>query len=122
MTKPQDKMRSEFEANMTDDGTWPRAVERCADGEYLLMSAQIAWTTWQAAWQAACAQQSAQSQQDALDAARYRWLEKSAAEIYGVYKSEDGEISTIAWDSEIDDELSSVIDAAIATQSNGEKA
>lgn len=72
MTRPQDKMRAEFEATM-------RAEPHCwmnrdfhkskTEGQtYEDFCVEVAWKTWQAA----CAQQSAQSQQEALDASRWR--------------------------------------------------
>lgn len=69
MTQPQDKMRAEFEAHIKanykpEDGWWCRQID---DGGYSSGKADEAWKIWQAA----CAQQSAQSQQDALDAHCY---------------------------------------------------
>lgn len=67
MTKPQDKMRAEFEATM-------RAEPHCwmnrdfhkskTEGQtYADFCVDVAWKTWQAA----CAHQSAQASQDTLD-------------------------------------------------------
>lgn len=73
MTQPQDKMRAEFEAwcvtlhnAAINDQAWDEAEIRDAffnmkEGFYQNSSVQYRWETWQAA----CAQQSAQSQQDA---------------------------------------------------------
>lgn len=41
--------RERFEAWMSDDGKWPRAIERDSKGEYLLAKAASDWTVWQAA-------------------------------------------------------------------------
>ncbi|MBL8469682.1 hypothetical protein [Methyloversatilis discipulorum] len=41
--------REAFEAWMSDDGKNPRAVERGADGSYLLLTAGPYWNVWQAA-------------------------------------------------------------------------
>lgn len=38
--------RAEFEKWFSDDGRFPRAVERGADGEYKLMYVRSAWKTW----------------------------------------------------------------------------
>lgn len=44
------ELREKFEAWASDDGKWPKAVERNARGNYLLASTGTAWTVWQAAW------------------------------------------------------------------------
>lgn len=59
MTQPQDKMRADFEAWCAKDNPRYRHTD---DG----ITSRRDWKIWQAA----CAQQSAKSQQDALDAAR----------------------------------------------------
>lgn len=61
MTHPQDKMRAAFEAYIKanykpEDGWWCRQID---DGGYSSGNVDSAWK----AWQAACAQQSTQSQQ-----------------------------------------------------------
>jgi hypothetical protein len=48
-----DQMRKEFEAWFSDDGAWPKACARSADGDYIHMSASTSWTAWQAAYAAA---------------------------------------------------------------------
>lgn len=70
MTQPQDKMRAEFEAFVKSEGYDLDLQTDALGGRYIKGCAGFAWDFWQAA----CAQQSAQSQQDALDAARYRAL------------------------------------------------
>lgn len=72
MTQAQDKMRAEFEVFASNNGMILNraAAHRGISEKYWSDSTQKAW----AIWQAACAQQTSQSQQDALDAARYRWL------------------------------------------------
>lgn len=63
MTQPQDKMRAEFEVFLQTSPAvpdWARNDVFDADG-YRDMYVQMMWQ----AWQAACAQQYAQSQQDA---------------------------------------------------------
>jgi len=42
-------MRKEFEAWASDDGKYPKAVERGAGGAYILMMTHIYWMAWQAA-------------------------------------------------------------------------
>ena len=44
--------REAFEWWMSDEGKSPKAVERNGEG-YKLMQAQICWSAWQPAWQAA---------------------------------------------------------------------
>lgn len=82
MTQPQDKMRAEFEAwyigrarrriakrlaDWSDDEIRSGCMCPQSDGSYGIQSADDGWISWQGA----CAQQYAQSQQDALDAARW---------------------------------------------------
>ena len=43
-----DKMREDFEAWASDNGSHPRAVHRGANGGYQLMSTHAAWEAWQA--------------------------------------------------------------------------
>jgi len=68
MTQPQDKMRAEFEA------WWKRRQRKTLPSHYGKEELEF-WGSgfkdpaWDA-WQAACAQQSAQSPQDALDSSR----------------------------------------------------
>lgn len=40
--------RARFEAWMSDNGAWPKAVERNSKGDYLLSQAGFAWRVWQA--------------------------------------------------------------------------
>lgn len=47
MTTEQ-KLREAFEARMTDNGKWPRAVEQGRNGCYLLAQTENAWVEWQA--------------------------------------------------------------------------
>ena len=72
MTQPQDKMRAEFEAWAKDRGYQRDELDRSTislvSPDYFNLHTEESWQ----AWQAACAQQSAQPQQDALDAARFR--------------------------------------------------
>lgn len=72
MTQPQDKMRAEFEAwaehSFYSGMDSPELDWSDESNSYKTLGHQMAFC----AWQAACAQQSAQSQQDALDAARWR--------------------------------------------------
>jgi len=42
-------VRKLFENFMSDDGKWPKAIERSGPG-YKLMTSQHAWTVWQAAF------------------------------------------------------------------------
>lgn len=70
MTQPQDKMRAEFEEFCQTSPAVPDWARNDVydpetpkyPGEYRDMYVQMMWC----AWQAACAQQSAQSQQDAM--------------------------------------------------------
>lgn len=109
MTQPQDKMRAEFEAWACDRGYQRDELARCKIGivspAYYNLNTEM---TWQA-WQAACAKQSVQSQQDALDAARYRWLSNALADkVKGVSHHFCNVRSKI--------ELDQSVDASIATQ------
>ena len=69
MTQPQDKMRAEFEAWMLKSGRAAMDFEFSVGDDQEYMHSHVAedWSVWFAA----CAQQSAQSQQDALDAHCY---------------------------------------------------
>lgn len=67
MTQPQDKMRAEFEAWYAQRFPDPRHENSTWDHAEKMDALEV--------WQAACAQQSAQSQQDALDAERWRAFE-----------------------------------------------
>lgn len=42
-------MREAFEKWMSQDGKWPKAVER-HNGTYVLMQTEFAWEAWRAAW------------------------------------------------------------------------
>ena len=42
-------VRSAFEAVASDNGQWPRAIERDLNGNYLLMATARGWSWWQAA-------------------------------------------------------------------------
>lgn len=102
MTQPQDKMRAEFEAWYAQRFPNPRHENSTWDHAEKMDALEV--------WQAACAQQSAQSQQDALDAARYRWLRatgESQEEIEG-----RADVFNFYYGGELD----APIDAAIATQ------
>ena len=48
-------IREKFELYYSDEGKWPKAVERSGEG-YKLLQAQAAWVVWQAAWVAATEQ------------------------------------------------------------------
>lgn len=43
-----EQIRDKFENWYSDDGTYPRAVERSATGDYVYMGASTAWMAWQA--------------------------------------------------------------------------
>lgn len=45
--------RAEFEAWASDNGKWPKAIERDSKGDYLLLQTATGWMWWQEAWQAA---------------------------------------------------------------------
>ena len=49
----EEAMRKAFECDITEDGRWPKAVERLADGTYRLMQTHAAWRNYQLGWQAA---------------------------------------------------------------------
>lgn len=51
-----EQMRAEFEALASDQGKWPKAIERDAKGDYMLMQIAAGWQWWQQAWQAATKQ------------------------------------------------------------------
>jgi hypothetical protein len=42
-------MREAFEKWMSQDGKWPKAVER-SNGSYVLLATAAAWEAWRAAW------------------------------------------------------------------------
>lgn len=46
----EQKARKEFERWFSEDGKWPSAVERNANGNYQLCSAHSAWISWRASW------------------------------------------------------------------------
>lgn len=50
-------LRAAFEAWMSDDGKYPKAVERDSSGAYRLMQTATNWTAWQAADAAAVARE-----------------------------------------------------------------
>lgn len=120
MTQPQDKMRAEFEAHMLN-------LKPCAHlgrqkevfgGTYRTITIQRNWELWQAS----CAQQSAQSQQDALDAARYRWLRDRSSTRDGMTDCQAvarfvgfTQFPTLTMESRLHDP-DAAIDALIATQ------
>lgn len=45
--------REAFEAEWSDNGRWPKAIERDAHGDYKLMATQSAWGAWDRGWRAA---------------------------------------------------------------------
>jgi hypothetical protein len=45
-----DEMRKAFEHWYSDEGQYPKAVERDSKGRYVLMGATAAWDAWQAGW------------------------------------------------------------------------
>ena len=47
------EMRAAFEDDMSSQWEWPQAVEKNAQGDYILMTTASAWETWQRAWEAA---------------------------------------------------------------------
>jgi|GEM_PF-2675792 len=49
MTHHTDAERALFEAVASDDGKWPKAIERDAKGNYLLLTTANGWMWWQAA-------------------------------------------------------------------------
>ena len=101
MTQPQDKMRAEFEAWASQ-----RNLISISNGFRSEWSGlPLLWD----AWHAACAQQSAQASQDALDAARYRFLRDVPMEEWG---DELESVIRLQKNAKFD----STIDAAIAAQ------
>lgn len=50
-----DAMREAFEKHMSDDGKWPRVVERHPGGGYMLITAVAGWRVWETAWAASLA-------------------------------------------------------------------
>lgn len=54
MIEPDSKaiaaLRTEFERHISNDGFWPRAKERSPDGDYIVMSSNIAWVQWVSAF------------------------------------------------------------------------
>jgi len=44
-----DEVRKQFEYWMSDEGKFPKAIERSRAGDYILMVANLSWKAWQAA-------------------------------------------------------------------------
>lgn len=67
----EQKLRDAFEARMTDNGKWPRAVEQGRNGCYLLAQTENAWVEWQA-----CAEALATTEPEPFDEreAFEKWL------------------------------------------------
>lgn len=59
----QDEMRKAFEHWYSDEGQWPKAVERDSKGRYVLAGATAAWDAWQAGWKCARAETKAKEPQ-----------------------------------------------------------
>lgn len=59
----EQKLREAFEARMTDNGKWPRAVEQGRNGCYLLAQTENAWAEWQACAEALATTEPAVNQQ-----------------------------------------------------------
>ena len=55
MTHQEEAERAAFEAVASDDGKWPKAIERDAKGNYLLLTTANGWMWWQAARRAPAA-------------------------------------------------------------------
>ena len=53
---PTDPVRAKFEARASDNGKWPRAIERSGDG-YKLMQTHSDWMAYRDGWNAALAAQ-----------------------------------------------------------------
>jgi hypothetical protein len=49
MNPNNEAMRAEFEVYMSENGAYPRAIERNSNGTYRLMQTSSAWVVWQAA-------------------------------------------------------------------------
>lgn len=49
MTHEKDTERQAFEAVASDNGKWPKAIERDAKGNYLLLTTANGWMWWKAA-------------------------------------------------------------------------
>jgi hypothetical protein len=79
-------MREAFEEWMSQDGKWPRAIERVAGkNAYAFQTTAAAWEAWQAAWlecQVANAKESRESARSA--AVEVSWKERQG-EDYGSY-------------------------------------
>ena len=45
----EDAMRKAFEKWMSNDGKWPKAIEK-RNGNYVLMQTSSAWEAWRMAW------------------------------------------------------------------------
>lgn len=112
MTQPQYKIRADFEAWAKDRGYQRDELDRSTiaivSPEYFNPNTEESWQ----AWQAACAQQSAQSQQDDLDAPGLLLtvIQRLNGNPYSLTK-----VECIS-------EVEAMRDAAIAAQSKGEKA
>lgn len=45
-----DEMQEQFERWYSDDGAWPKAVEKNANGNYKYIGAASAWDAWRASY------------------------------------------------------------------------
>lgn len=52
INRREETLRENFEWWASDHQTWPKAVERDRDGDYLLMQTASDWMAWKAAWKA----------------------------------------------------------------------
>nr|WP_297388199.1 hypothetical protein [uncultured Roseateles sp.] len=66
--------REQFEAWMSDGGTWPKAVERDGNGQYALAMAAAAWQVWQARAALAASTVPAPAQQAERECRHCGWL------------------------------------------------
>ena len=65
-------MRAAFEKWMSDDGEWPEAISRKANGDYAVLSAASCWSAWQAAWRLVSGDMSADVQNEVAARDGYR--------------------------------------------------
>ena len=73
----EESIRAEFEKFMSDDGKWPKAIERDGAGNYILMQSASSWRVWEEAYYRCVRSERVQAWR--RDAERLRAVLKEAA-------------------------------------------
>ena len=93
MTANTEQEREEFEVVASDNGKWPKAIERDAKGDYILMQTANGWMWWQQAWQAARRAQVAHKDIEELEHTR-REAENLAWSLFNKHYASDEEYAS----------------------------